>query len=253
VIDRGNMPLAKLVFDAFWGANSNKPETLARFLEGEGFANVRDANGAVLQPGRPIADPGPDRVVTQKSTTLSAAGSLFADTYAWSIVSGPNGSTPSTSASLTDANSAQPTFTATVDGTYLLQLVAGKGALKSAPAPLTIVVNSALSPAPDEVRFSHIQTVLQKPGEPCTKCHKEQPAVKSTPVFYEQVDYDTIRGRINFTDIVASPLLRKPSGKHHGAGNDPRPGFNASLAPGVTGRENYDLFLNWILNGALEK
>ena len=34
VIDRGNMPLAKIVFDAFW--SSTKPDALATFLEGKG-------------------------------------------------------------------------------------------------------------------------------------------------------------------------------------------------------------------------
>jgi hypothetical protein len=59
-----------------------------------------------------------------------------------------------------------------------------------------------------------------------------------------------VRGRINFTDIVASPLLRKPSGNHHNGGS--RPGFNASQTPGNVGRADYDMVLNWILNGAPE-
>lgn len=261
VIDRGNMPLDKLVYDAFWAPNSNKPELLATFLEGEGFTNVRDAKGTVLQPGRPIADPGPDRVVTQGSAELSAEGSLFADIYRWSIVSGPDGIIPPTGVSLIGANSAEPIFTASVDGTFVLQLVAAKGFIQSDPARLTVVVKSQLSPAPAEIRFSDIQRVLGQTKlqgdsfDACISCHSLG-GTKPTPVFYGKdgtsvdVDYETIRGRINFTDIVASPLLRKPSGNHHGAGDAPRPGFNASMPPGHGERENYDLFLNWILNGA---
>jgi len=67
--------------------------------------------------------------------------------------------------------------------------------------------------------------------------------------------YTELRGRINFTEIVASPLLRKPSGNHHSGGQ--RNGFDTSLAPGQlvggqngAGRGSYDLFLNWMLNGA---
>ena len=60
--------------------------------------------------------------------------------------------------------------------------------------------------------------------------------------------YTETRGRINFTDIIASPILRKPSGNHHNGLQ--RPGFNTSVAPGQPTRASYDLFLNWILNGA---
>ena len=71
--------------------------------------------------------------------------------------------------------------------------------------------------------------------------------------------YTELRGRINFTDLVASPLLRKPSGHHHGADFPnpnslvlPRAGFDTSLVPGAPGRADYDKVLNWILNGAPE-
>ena len=59
VIDRGNMPLAKIVYERFWG--SNDPDTLATFLQAAQTQAVRDSSGAVLKPGRPVADPGPDR------------------------------------------------------------------------------------------------------------------------------------------------------------------------------------------------
>ena len=62
--------------------------------------------------------------------------------------------------------------------------------------------------------------------------------------------YEEVRGRINFTEIGASPLLRKPSNNHHG-GNLVA-GFDTRTAPGDAMRARYDLFLNWILNGAPE-
>lgn len=258
VVDRGNMPLAKIVYDAYYA--SNRPDVMATFLQGEGYA-VRDSTGAALRPGRPVADPGPDRVIRQGAAPLSAAGSLFSTAYTWSLVSGPNGTTPATGATLSNTTSAQPTFTATSDGTYILSLIASNGATQSTPAQLTLVVNNALAPAPSAIRFADIKTVLQT-GQ-CTNCHSASGTLPRPPVYYTNYDrngdgaidatddawfYAEIRSRINFTDVVSSPLLRKPSGHHH-SGNL-QAGFNNTGAPGGAARTNYDLFLNWILNGA---
>ena len=260
VIDRGNMPLAKIVYDAFYG--SSRPETLATFLQDQGLV-ARDATGTALRPGRPVADPGPDRVVRQGATRLSAAGSLYANAYAWSIVSGPNGATPATGATLADANTAQPTFNATADGTYVLRLVASSASAQSAPKAVTLVVDNALAPAPSAIRFSDVKSVMQT-GNACTSCHSATGSLPRPPVFYTNDDrngdgtvgdatddawfYAEVRGRINFAEIAASPLLRKSSGNHHSGGR--LPGFDTSVAPGHPARAKYDLFLNWILNGA---
>jgi hypothetical protein len=252
VIDRGNMPLAKIVSDAFYA--SSGPDTLATFLQDQGLV-ARDASGAVLKPGRPVADPGPDRVIRPGATRLAAAGSLYASAYAWSIVSGPNGATPPTGATLADANTAQPTFNATGDGTYVVSLVASSGAARSDPAKATLVVDSALAPAPSAIRFSDIKSALQT-GNACTSagCHGPNPdnSLPRAPVLFTTPDdallYAEVRSRINFTEIAASPLLRKPSGFHHGGGGVG--GFDATAVPGQPARAKYDLFLNWILNGA---
>jgi hypothetical protein len=256
VMDRGNMPLAKIVYEAFWG--SSAPSKLATFLEGEGYA-VRDASGAVPMPGRPVAIPGPSRVVKRGATRLSAEGSFYATGYAWSIVSGPEG------ASLADANTAQPTFTANADGTWVLQLVASNGAEQSAPAQVQIVVNDALSPAPADIRFADIKAQMQGNNK-CTLCHSPTGNLPRPPLFYADYDrngdgisgdatddawfYAEVRGRINFTDIEQSPLLRKPSGHHHKG--ERLAGFDSSKPPGDPARAGYDLFLNWILAGAPE-
>ncbi len=254
--DRGNMPLAFLIYDRFF--NTSMAASVADFLLGEGL-NVR-VNGAVLRPGGPIADPDPDRTVGLGSTTLSGLRSLFSTAYQWSFVSNPGGAT------LTNPNSAQPTFNATVNGTYVLQLISSRGSLQSTPVQLRLVVNNALSPAPAAIRFStNIQPTLLAN---CNVCHVSG---GNAPIIFDNIDrngdgvigdatddlflYTELRGRINFTEIAASPLLRKPSGAHHGGGQ--RNGFDTSLAPGQLvggqnnlGRGNYDLFLNWILNGA---
>jgi mono/diheme cytochrome c family protein len=252
VIDRGDMPLAKIVYDAFWSPTSPGPSALADFLQ-QANIPVRDAAGAVLQPGRPIADPGPDRTTRQESA-LSAAASLFATSYSWSIVSTPAGA----DARLTNPDSARPTFRTTVNGPHVLQLVAINGAARSAPARVTLFVDDGLSP-PELIRFSNVRTVLE--STVCTSCHSPAPgsSLAQPPVFFtddqgnprtdDSVFCGEILSRINFADIVASPLLRKPSGHHHGGGG-PLTGFDTTLTPGATDRAGYDLFLNWSLNNA---
>lgn len=257
IVDRGNMPLAKLVSEAFY--STNRPETLATFLEGQGYS-VRDGSGKAMRPGRPISDPGPDRVVRPGATTLSATGSLYANGYAWSLISGPAGAT------LTNQNTAQATFNATADGTYVVQLVASNGPTPGAAARVSIAVDSALPIAPAAIRFTDIKAVLQSVTAGCTNagCHTPGGTGVIPPLFYTNTDrngdgivgdatddlwfYTEIRSRINFTDIVSSPILRKPSGNHHNGLQ--RLGFNTSVAPGQPTRVSYDLFQNWILNGA---
>ena len=258
VTNRGDMPLAQLLYDTFHASSGEA--SLADFLVGKGFP-ARDAGGAVLRPGRPLADPGPDRVVRQGATQLSASDSLFADTFAWSIVSGPNGAVPPGGATLTDANTARATFNATTDGAYVVSLVASNASAHSAPQSLTLVVQNALAPDPSAIRFADIKAVLQD-GNECQGCHNRVTPLKA-PIDFTNYDrdgdgaitptddawfYAEVRSRINFAEIAASPLLLKPSGHHHFGGL--AAGFDTSLAPGQPGRAKYDLFLNWIVNGA---
>lgn len=258
MVDRGNMPLSKILYDRFFSTPSMF-QTLGSYLVAKGFPD------GGLMPGRPIADPGPDRVVKPNSATqLSAAMSLYASSYRWSLVGGPAGG-----ASLANAATAQATFSASIDGSYQVQLVATNDAGRaSAPATLTIVVDSKLPYDPAALRFAQVKDVLKS----CAGCHSQRGG--TTPIWFSDDErrtgtetsndhwfYTELRGRINFTDIVASPLLRKPSGNHHAGGKrtgfDGQPPYDANppqppLAPGAAGRSDYDLILNWILNGAPE-
>ena len=259
VIDRGNMPLAKLVYDKYWSTPSING-TMASYLASKGYAD------AAAKPGRPIADPGPSRVVKSLSTQLQASMRLYSTTYQWSIASGPTG------ASLSGATTPTPTFTAPADGTYVLKLVTGNANATSTPATMTLVVKQALTWDPAAITFSDIKTVLQTGQASCTTCHtsSRNPAAQSLtpPVFYDDYDragtgdgtdatnrkwlYADVRGRVNLTDWVASPLLRKPSGNHHAGGVDALTGFDTSLTPGDSGRADYDKFVAWIVRGAPE-
>lgn len=254
VFDRGNMPLAKIVFDAFWG--SNRPQLLADFLQAQG-QTVRGANGQVLKPGRPVPDPGPDRVAPVGATPLSAAGSLYANTYAWTLVSGPSGAT------LANASAVNATLTTTQPGTYVVRLVASNGPTAGEAKDVRVVASNSLSPAPSAIRFADIKAAMQQTVGSCIQCHAADGQLPRPPVFYTNDDrngdgavdatddawfYEEVRSRINFTEIAASPLLRKPSGQHHGG--QKIVGFDTSAVPGDAARNRYDLFLNWILNGA---
>ena len=254
VIDRGNMPLAKLIYDKYWSTPSiNGP--MAQFLIGKGYTD------GSARPGRPVADPGPSQVVKGRSVRLSADMSLYATTYQWSVVSGPAG------AGFSDASSLTPTLATIADGTYVVQLVVGNGVSVSAPVSKNLVVNSALPYDPQALRFSDIKTILQAGGGGCTTCHQTGgDGAVTPPIWYSSYDragtgnpndttndhwfYTELRGRINFSDLASSALLRKPSGHHHNGGR--RTGFNADLQPGDAGRVDYDKVLSWILNGAPE-
>jgi mono/diheme cytochrome c family protein len=258
VLDRGNMPLAKLIYDKYWSTPSIY-NTMATYLSSlpAGYTNT------ATQPGRPVADPGPNRVVQQPTTTLSAAMSLYSTAYQWSIVTDPVGG-----ATITNATSSTATLNTTGNGTYVIQLITRRGATTSAAATVSIVVNSALTYNPTALRFTDIKTILQaaRPSGACVGCHiAAAPGGGVPPIWYTDFDrnadtltnatddhwfYTELRGRINFTDWVASPLLRKPSGNHHNGGLHSR--FNAALTPGAADREDYDKILGWIMNGAPE-
>ena len=238
VIDRGNMPLAKIVYDTFW--SSSNPPILAAFLEQRGFT-VR-SGGVVLQPGRPVADPGPDRVIgiSDGPTQLSAENSVLADSYSWSIVSGPDGVTPSVGASLANSDSVNPTLTVTKAGAYVLQLVASQGSIKSEPVLLRIFVQDALpirspgypfrgyqeGPARECRRLPHLSCAVG-PG------HFASSSVFATPAMRRTTPASTRRSADASTSPTSAPsaLLRKPAGHHHNGSR--RPGFDDTAQPGT--------------------
>lgn len=255
VYRRGNMPLARLVYADFW-ADTAAPKLLADWLltQDAALTVLRDGSNKPIAPGRPVADPGPDRVI-KGATALDAGQSSFASSYAWTVTGG--------SATLTGANTATPTFTPTGgNGSYTVQLTASNAGGQSDTATLTLVVDSAITD-PATLTFTNIKTILQAGGAGnCVSCHTPAGSPKP-PLFYTDFDrdgsggvdatdedwfYAELRGRINFTDVAASPLLRKPAGHHHG-GNAVGD-FDDSLSPGAAGRAEYDTVLNWILNGA---
>ena len=245
VFDRGNMPLARIVFDKFW--NSGMADQLAAYLDAKGptFAPARDATGHLLRPGRPIADPGPDRAVrTGVPVKLSATASLYANRYQWRIVSGGG--------SLFNPSSATPTYTTPANGISVLELVASNANTSSAPMLVKLYSDAAF---PDPAGATYTAVQLRLDGA-CAGCHGKFPS--QPPTSFDRLDpgaFDRVRGLVNLTDIAASPLLRKPSGSHHSANPDPLINFDIRQpdtlnSPGQASRTDYDLFLNWALSGA---
>jgi hypothetical protein len=257
VFNRGNMPLAQIPHSDFW--NSSAPQILASFIDAQLGAGSATSGGSVLMPGRPIADPGPDRMVrTGANAVLTGENSLFASSFSWTSVSGPSNPV------ITNANGMVAIFNASVAGTYVVNLsVNGGASTKNA----TITVDDNF-PDPLNIRFAHVKNVLQniqhstaQTSGKCVACHVS-PAVSPTPpVFYNSnLDRDhsgvvdatdeawflkAVQGRVNLTEIAASPLLRKPTGNHH-------KGLMLLDVADTTssgGLRNYSIFYNWILAG----
>jgi hypothetical protein len=92
----------------------------------------------------PTADAGSDQnVATGSNVALDGGGSQDADndplTYLWTLVSKPAGS----SAALKNATQSDPSFTADMDGAYVIELVVNDGTLDSDPDSVTITATAA--------------------------------------------------------------------------------------------------------------
>jgi hypothetical protein len=283
VFDRGNMPLSLFVHQNFW-SDSAAVNALADFLEdgatGPGPVPVRVA-GAIPALGRPVADPGPDRRVGATST-LSAASSVFATSYQWSVQ-------PPCAAAVAVATERVTTLTwpAANGSTCVVNLTVSNATGQSDTRPLTLTKDSAIPAVPT---FANVRGVFQNAMVTCTAggCHTDvgaDPAVNGSvpPIFYTDYGrggamgtegdgiyvanasdndywfYKELRGRVNLTDFSASPLLRKPTGNHHGGStpldlSNPNPCGDPACAPYATLGEfyyaQYSILANWIVNGA---
>ena len=123
---------------------------LSSIAKGEGFwVNAKNqfmydpSVTAVVTNVAPVANAGvTQHVVAGSVVTLDGSASSDANgdslTYAWTLTSKPAGST----AALSSATSAKPSFTADVVGTYVLSLVVNDGKASSAPATLAVAVGS---------------------------------------------------------------------------------------------------------------
>lgn len=267
VYDRGVMPLSLRGYNKFWGDDSTAPEVLAAYLN----SVLADDNKIPLNkdnevdaPGYyPLADAGPDRTTTSP-VRLFGSNSRFIDRFSWRIASQPTGS----DAVLTDVTSARPLLTTSTDGDYEITLIAAYGgSVASDTVHIKIdngLTSSSTPPDPKTITFvDHIKPIFGNAGgvdlKECNQCHSSTHANKiaGVPMFWvEDIEqpstgttfYQEVLTRIDFNDPENSLLLKKPSNNHHFGGL--RGGFEVS---NPSNRYNYDLILNWILEGAPEK
>lgn len=108
----------------------------------------------------PVADAGADQNVVAGDTVLldgSASSDADSDpvTYSWQFVSVPSGS----SATLTDADTVSPEFTAGVAGDYVAELVVNDGAVDSASDRVTVSAAVAnVAPMADAGKDQNVKT-----------------------------------------------------------------------------------------------
>ena len=114
---------------------------VATLIVNDGVANSNPASVSITAVANtaPVANAGVARnVVLSSVVTLDGSASSDANsdplTYAWTLTSRPSGS----SAALSSATSAKPTFTADVAGTYVASLTVNDGKVNSAAATVSI-------------------------------------------------------------------------------------------------------------------
>ncbi len=245
VYELGIMPLSLRGYNAFW--SGNQPATLASFLPNFSHLNT---DGSISRPGSPVADAGPGRT-SPSPVRIFGSNSRFVSKYNWSIVSTPVGGEDAT---LSEASTSSPVLTASLDGDYLIRLTVSNGLSKNsedAVDTVIIKINSGLSPAPKDIVFSDIQAVF---NNDCVSCHDVATSEPTVPVWWTSAQpatgtslYEEVLARVDFNNPESSLLLRKPSGHfHHG---NLRTGFEEE---NPANRQLYDLFLNWIVEGARE-
>jgi len=274
VFDEGRMPLGLLNYQNFWD-DPQKADLLASFIapyvrkSTEFQARRLDANGAVILPGRVVARAGPDRVTRPgpgAAITLDAQASLFADSYRWELMSSPTAS----SATLSNPAARSTDFIADTDGKYVVSLTASSSdGASSNVDTLTIAVDSGLGEAPRDLTFyddvtAEFTEVRPVSGRSCESCHQDSAGagIAGVPVWWSIAQpsavqpagtpalslYEQAMARVLPEYIEDSLLLKKASGQHHyGKLVD---GFDTSLTVGSAGRADYDMFVNWIAEGA---
>lgn len=268
VFDEGRMPLGLLNYNNFWG-DPEKAELFASFIAPyvtTGFKDRhQDANGKIILPGRTLARAGLDRVTKPSAPiTLNAGASLYANSYNWSLVSSPAGAVASISAS----DAIRTDFSADLVGDYTLRLTASAtGTGLSRTDDMLVRVDSTLAKAPRSLTFySDITSELTTCANACHSVGggTTGASVAGVPVWWSAAQpqaspastadtaslglYEQALVRVNLEDVSDSLILKKSSGIHHYGGQ--RPGFDATLTIGTGGRAAYDLFVNWISEGA---
>ena len=240
VYDDGTMPNALVTFEQFWTETDG-------VVPAELLGVHLGVNATVRRPGRPLADPGPSREAPIGPVQLSAEASRFAETFEWTFAP-VNGRPPTSQATITGGNTIRPILNTDVAGGYRLQLVVSDGITDSEPVTTTITTFDAIDAR------SFAQDIEPIFDADCVACHSvgQEMSIPGIRALFDDpaTRYDVIIGYVNFDDVAASPILTKPSGRQHGAGAEPREGFD--LSGGLANKDSYDALVQWIAEGALD-
>ena len=270
VFNEGKMPLGLLNYDNFW----NDPEKsallasfIAPYLDDSAAFQARHvaSDGSIILPGQILARAGEDRVTRPGAQiTLNASHSLFSDEYSWEIVSMPTGAI----ATLSGLDTAKTEFDADTVGEYLVQVTTRNSTNSTTSVDeLAIVVDNTVAAPRSLAFYSDVTTELSNCATTCHSAGGGTNAAVGIPVWWEAdasqplgipsstADdpslglYEQVMTRVNLEFVEDSLILKKPSNKHHYGGL--RSGFDTSVAVGTTQRRAYDLFVNWISEGAV--
>ena len=149
------------------GANTVSPSFVAdkagnyvaQLIVNDGTSNSTPSTVTITtQIAKPVANAGPAQVVAPGAVVqLNGAASTDVNgkplTYKWTLITVPQGST----ATLSNPNIVNPTFTADKGGTYVAQLIVNNGVLDSDPS--TVMITTAT--APPTANAGPNQTVAQ--------------------------------------------------------------------------------------------
>jgi hypothetical protein len=205
-------------------------------------------------------------VRTNANAVLTGENSLFASTFLWTSVSGPS------APSIDNPTGMVAIFNANTAGTYVVNLSVNGGASSK---NVTITADDNF-PDPLNIKFAQVKNELQNVphvlNKRCVDCHTaiSTPGQQVTtslipPIWYSSAlagggDRDgdgavtatddawflkALSARVNLTEILASALLRKPTGNHHG-GNQV---IDVTDTTGLGGLRSYSVIYNWILAG----
>ncbi len=260
VYDKGLMPSAKRTYENhFW--NSTKPTILAKHMP-------VDVTG--LQPGRNTANAGIDRTGTLAvrigdTVKLNGNGSLFATAFNWTIRA-PNGA----QIVVTNPTTATPSFIVAQTGSYTATLITS--GISPVTSSKTIIVDGSIS-APAAISFitniigdnapnAPVDTSTKAVYRSClgSRCHDRNfreldrltyADADASPA--DKIDnYRIIRDRVDTLLPLDSLMIRKglDTLRHGSIGKYNNGAYWHDTGVGIE-REKYDIFLRWILEGAL--
>jgi len=235
VYRRGQMPLSFLNYRQFWSNPAGVPTQLAAFLQG---FDVYDDSGKITAPQMPLAIAGGNRV-SSSPVLMNGSASFFAASHEWRVTGMPAGAVVSVSS----ANAPVATITADLAGDYVVELSVTNGLNNGATDRAVITLDPLLNPESTDITFDeHIVPILSG----CAACHVDGGFFAGIPVDFSvgnQKLYSDVLARTNLDDPQSSLLLTKPTGSNHAGG------LSINRA-NPTGEANYQLILNWLINGA---